>query len=279
VAAALASLDVLAVLDVVHTETAELATHALGCTDPLERADIPYFLDQFLAEVGSRYTPAVVPPAAGHRHAWQIFHELGERLDIEVLPADIDPRDVTEDELLARIASRARRPFEELREQRLVVDETSTFGWVEASLPDGRWRVAPPELVEQLEALLGSAPDDGLVLIPRRQPRHMNSLLRDAAASGRLDEPSVFVHPADAAAHGVGDGDGVTLRTADGEMCGIARLDDQLRRGVVSAPHGWPGAAHVGRLLTGARDCDPLTGMVRQSGVPVSLEPAVVGEI
>ena len=101
----------------------------------------------------------------------------------------------------------------------------------------------------------------------------MNSLLRDAGASGRLDEPSVFVHPDDASAHGVVDGGAVTLRTGDGEMRGIARFDEHLRRGVVSAPHGWPGAAHVGRLLTGVRDCDPLTGMVRQSAVPVSLEP------
>jgi anaerobic selenocysteine-containing dehydrogenase len=275
VAAALASLEVLAVLDVVHTETAELATHVLGCTDPLERADVPYFLDQFLAEVGSRYTPAVVAPAAEHRHAWRIFHALGERLDIEVLPGDVDPLDVTEDELLARIAARARRPFEELREQRLIVDEQATFGWVEASLPDGRWRVAPPELVAQLEALLAAAPDDGFLLIPRRQPRHMNSLLRDAGASGRLDEPGVFVHSADAAAHGVLDGDPITVRSDAGEMRGVIRFDDRLRRGVVSVPHGWPGAAHVGRLLTGARDCDPLTGMVRQSGVPVSLEPAL----
>jgi anaerobic selenocysteine-containing dehydrogenase len=271
--AALAGLDVLAVLDVVRTETADAASHVLGCTDPLERADIPYFLDQFLAEVGSRYTPAVVPPAAGHRHAWQIFDELGARLGIDVLPSDVDAETVTEDELLARIAARARGSFDELREHRLVVDESSTFGWVEASLPDGRWRVAPPELVQQLESLLAATPTGGLVLIPRRQPRHMNSLLRDAGASGRLDEPSVFVHPADAAAHGVGDGDPVIVRTDAGEMHGVARYDDELRQGVVSVPHGWPGTAHVGRLLSGARGCDPLTGMVRQSAVPVSLSP------
>ena len=143
-AAAFASLDVLAVLDVVATETVEAATHAFGCTDPLERADVPYFLDQFLAEVGSRYTPAVVAPAAGHRHAWQIFHELGRRLGIDVLPDDVDPETVDEDELLARLAARAaptvRRAARRASRGRGDLD----FGWVEASLPDGRWRVAPP---------------------------------------------------------------------------------------------------------------------------------------
>ncbi len=276
-AAAVASLDVMAVLDVVRTETVDRATHAFGCTDPLERADVPYFLDQFLAEVGSRYTPAVVAPAAGHRHAWQVFHALGQRLGIDVLPDDVDPETVAEDELLARLAARARGPFEVLRDERLVVDETSTFGWVEASLPDGRWRVAPPDLVEQYEALLDEVPEHGLVLIPRRQPRHMNSLLRDAGSSARRDEPGVFVNPEDAETIGIADGEPVVVFTDDGTMRGVARLDPSLRRGVVSVPHGWPGEAHVGRLLTGARDCDPLTGMVRQSGIPVRIAPAGVG--
>jgi anaerobic selenocysteine-containing dehydrogenase len=273
-AAAVASLDAVAVIDIVQTETVDVATHVLPSTGQLERADIPYFLDQFLAEVGSRYTPAVVEPGADRLHAWQIFHELGARLDIDVLPDDVDPATVTEDELLARIAARARRPFDELRQSRLIVDEAETFGWVEASLPDGRWRVAPPELVAQLEELAAEPVRTGLLLIPRRQPRHMNSLLRDAGASGRLDDVEVLVHPIDAAGAGLHDGDAVTLRTDHGTMCGVARLDEHLRRGVVSAPHGWPGDAHVGRLLTGTNDCDPLTGMVHQSGVPVTVEPA-----
>lgn len=272
-AAALRSLEVLAVLDVIETETVELATHALGCTDPLERADVPLLLDQFLPEVGSRYTPAVVAPAADHRHAWQIFHDIGARLDIEVLPADVDPATVTEDDLLERLTARARRPFEELREKRLVVDEPSTFGWVEASLPDGRWRLAPPDLVAQLDGLLARAPVEGLLLIPRRQPRHMNSLLRDAGASDRRDHPEVLVHPLDAAELGLGDGQPVVVSSEHGHLRGVSRLDTGLRRGAVSVPHGWPGDSHVGRLTSGA-ECDPLTGMVRSSGVPVAVEPA-----
>jgi anaerobic selenocysteine-containing dehydrogenase len=272
-AAAVRSLDVVAVVDIVQTETVDAATHVLPSTGQLERADIPYFLDQFLSEVGSRYTPAVVSPGEERLHAWQIFHALGSRLDIAVLPDDVDPSTVTEDELLGRIAARARRPFDELRQSRLIVDEDCTFGWVEASLPDGRWRVAPPELVEQLAELQAMPPVDGLLLIPRRQPRHMNSLLRDAGATNRLDDVEVLVHPLDAADAGVSDGAPVTLRTEHGTMRGIARVDEHLRRGVVSAPHGWPGDAHVGRLLTGSADCDPLTGMVHQSGVPVAIEP------
>jgi anaerobic selenocysteine-containing dehydrogenase len=100
----------------------------------------------------------------------------------------------------------------------------------------------------------------------------MNSLLRDAGASGRLDAVEVLIHPLDAAEAGVQDGAAITIRTEHGTMHGTARVDEHLRRGVVSAPHGWPGDAHVGRLLTGSTNCDPLTGMVHQSGVPVTIE-------
>jgi anaerobic selenocysteine-containing dehydrogenase len=147
---------------------------------------------------------------------------------------------------------------------------------VEASLPDGRWRVAPPELVEQLAKLAERQPGPELVLVPRRQPRHMNSLLRDAGASGRLDEPVVLLHPDEAYAQGVADGEAVVVRSSDGAMRGVARHDPQIRRGVVSVPHGWPGEAHVGRLVSG-RVGDPLTGMVRLSGVPVEIAPDDAG--
>ena len=86
-----------------------------------------------------------------------------------------------------------------------VVHEGPVYGWVhDRVLPDGRWRLAPAPLVEQL-ADLTSPPT--LQLTPRRQLRKMNSQLRDVAApGGRTDTVDVAVHPADAAEAGVTDG-------------------------------------------------------------------------
>jgi assimilatory nitrate reductase catalytic subunit len=100
----------------------------------------------------------------------------------------------------------------------------------------------------------------------------MNSLLRDAApAGGRLDEPEVTLHPADAALAGVVDGELVALETAHGTAIYRARLDDATRPGVAGVPHGWSGDASVGALTSAVAGCDPLPGMVQQSGIAVTL--------
>jgi len=63
----------------------------------------------------------------------------------------------------------------------------------------------------------------------------------------------------------------VTVRSANGELTGVAKVDESIRRGAVSNPHGHH-AANVNRL-TNNDDLDVVTGMVRYSGVPVSLHP------
>jgi hypothetical protein len=63
---------------------------------------------------------------------------------------------VAPDELLAPIVDRGRAAFAEVRDSSFVTDERATFGWVERTLPEGRWQVAPAALVAQLATLLGT---------------------------------------------------------------------------------------------------------------------------
>ena len=109
-----------------------------------------------------------------------------------------------------------------------------------------------------------------LVMVPRRQVRKLNSQF------DHLGDPAeVVVHPDDAAAAGVDDGEPVTVRSARGELVGVARVDPAVRRGAVSIPHGHQ-AANVNRL-TDKDDIDPITGMARYSGIPVTLRRADSG--
>ena len=64
----------------------------------------------------------------------------------------------------------------------------------------------------------------------------------------------------------------VIVRSEHGELTGIAKVDASIRRGAVSVPHGHAGA-NV-NLLTDKDDIDLVTGMVRYSGIPVTLHPA-----
>ena len=192
---------------------------------------------------------------------------------MDVLASGTTADTVTDDELLAVLADRSRVSFADLQASpTAIVADTAAFGWVEERLlPEGRWRIAPEPLVAQLAELREPAP---LVLLPRRQLRHLNSQLRDpVAAGGRADTPEILVHPADAAEAGIVDGDRVAVVSADGRLVGDARVDDTIRRGAVSVPHGFA-EPNVGRLTSGVHDVDPLTGMVLQSGIPVRLSPA-----
>jgi predicted molibdopterin-dependent oxidoreductase YjgC len=86
------------------------------------------------------------------------------------------------------------------------------------------------------------------------------------------DQPEVLLHPDDAAAAGLTDGAAVIVRSQAGELAATARVDPGMRRGAVSVPHGHSDA-NVNRL-TSHLEADPLTGMARYSGLPVSVHPS-----
>jgi predicted molibdopterin-dependent oxidoreductase YjgC len=97
--------------------------------------------------------------------------------------------------------------------------------------------------------------------------RRLNSQLEFLGAAAEI-----VVHPDDAAAADVVDGQAVIVRGELGELSGVAKVNPSIRRGAVSVPHGHADA-NV-NLLTSKDDIDLVTGMTRYSGVPVSLHPA-----
>ncbi|WP_241666432.1 molybdopterin-containing oxidoreductase family protein [Mycobacterium marseillense] len=261
--AALRKLDVLATLEIIGNETTELSTHVLATTDQLERPDVTLW-DVLLTQVGAQYTPAVVDPIGDRRSTWWVLAELGQRLG-HVLADTSQP--ITDDAMLAGVTAGARLPMEDLIEQRCVrVGHELPAPWVDRHIERlGGWRLAPAILVDQLATLEQPAP---LVLVPRRQRSMLNSQLE------YLGEPSeVLMHPDDAAAAGVVDHQEVTVRSASGELIGVAKIDPAIRRGAVSIPHGHAHRANV-NLLTSKDDLDPITGMTHYSGVAVSVQAA-----
>ena len=84
------------------------------------------------------------------------------------------------------------------------------------------------------------------------------------------------IHPDDAAAHAVADGDVVDVRSMHGSVRAVTSLDTSLRRGVVSLPHGFVDT-NVNGLTSSREAVDEQTGMVRLSGVPVSVHPTTAG--
>jgi anaerobic selenocysteine-containing dehydrogenase len=206
-----------------------------------------------------------------------MFAELGASLGVSVLPKGIDLADASDETLIARIGEGSRGGADELFAARHgTVHSGAVFGWVtERVLPDHRWRVAPAPLVELFAAVEGEGATESLVLIPPRQLRKMNSQLRDVAApGGRVDDVWVRLNPADAARHDVVDGDVVDVRSAHGSTSGPARIDATIVQGAVAIAHGWA-TPNVCALTSADHGVDALTGMVQQSGVPVTITRVV----
>jgi anaerobic selenocysteine-containing dehydrogenase len=85
----------------------------------------------------------------------------------------------------------------------------------------------------------------------------MNSVYgNDPKIRAKLGEATVSVHPADAAARNLADGDAVLLRNAEGEIPMLLKLDATLPRGVALAPKGrWPrfsSGSNINALYDGA---------------------------
>lgn len=257
---ALAKLEVLVTTEILPTETTALSTHVLPTKGQLERPDVTLW-DFMSTRISAQHTPAMIAPIGERRSMWWVLAEIGARLGHQIADTTM-----SDDELLANFNAGGRTSYADL----------VATGWAEADreLPApwvhrhverlGGWRMAPRILVDQLHALRHPT---GPVLVPRRQLRRVNAQLQYLG-----EQPEILVNPDDAAAAGIVDNQKLVVRTEHGEVTGIATLDPEMRRGVVSVPH-----AHVGanvNLLTSKDDLDPPTGMTRYSGVPVSLHPA-----
>jgi anaerobic selenocysteine-containing dehydrogenase len=257
---ALGRLEVFATTEILPNETTALSTHVLPTKGQLERPDVTLW-DILSSRVSAQHTEAVVDTVGERRSTWWILAELGRRLGHELADTSL-----SDEAMLASVAGGGRCSF----------DELVANGWAEAprELPAewverhverlGGWRLAPRVLVDQLAGLQAPAQ---LVLIPRRQKRRLNAQLWYLG-----ENAEVLIHPDDAAAAGVADGQALIVRTMQGELKGTAKVDQSIRRGAVSVPHGHAGV-NV-NVLTSKDDIDLVTGMTRYSGVPVTIHPA-----
>ena len=262
---AVALLDALVVVDVADTELCDLATHVLPATGQLERADLT-LAEQVAFRSGMQFTPPIVEPEADRRPVWWILGSLASRSERPMFGgAPLDA--LTDEGILAGLLGHGPLDASDvIGAGSRGVDLAPTYGWVrERMLVDGRWRIAPEAFVERLA--LHKGPEDGLLLVPRRESAWSNSV----RFAGSGDEPVVVLHPNDASDRGIVTGDWVALTTDHGSLVATGGIDETLRPGVVSVTHGHPGSL-TGTLTSSRVDVDPLTAMPRASGVPVRVD-------
>lgn len=158
--------------------------------------------------------------------------------------------------------------------------------------PDGKVAMAPQPIVDDFDRLrsaLSAEVSDALRLVGRRHLRSNNSWMHNVPLLVRgKNRCTLLLHPDDAAAHGIGDGDRVVVTSRVGSVEAPAEITEDIMPGVVSLPHGWGhdvegiemsvAAAHPGvnsNQLTDEASLDALSGNATLNAIPVTIALAI----
>jgi len=312
---ALGRLDLCVSLDLYVNETNRHADYVLPATTFYEREDVPLAFLGFFTTPFIQVTDRVVEPPGECRQEWQVVDDLSRRLSVapysdrrlrRLARLGFRPSPEQVVDLLLRTGPRGdlfglRRRGLSLKKLRrhphgLVLGEHIATGVLGDKLrtPNGRLRLAPPEIVAEVERLdaanadgEGDDPRFPLRLIGLRELRSHNSWMHNAPLlmrGGRTH--SLRVNPDDAAALGLEDGDGALLESRHGSLTVPVSVTEEMTRGTVALPHGWGHRGgwrlaneHRGvnfNLLAGGRpeDLERLAGMAHLNGIPVRVSAA-----
>lgn len=120
----------------------------------------------------------------------------------------------------------------------------------------------------------------------RRKLGSLNSWMHNVERLVRNEMPTLQMHPADAAARGLADGQTVRVSTATGALEVLLEVTDEVVPGSVCYPHGFghKGGWQRANMLPGVNinaiassrpeDWEQVSGNVHVDGFPVSVEAA-----
>ena len=152
---------------------------------------------------------------------------------------------------------------------------------------DGFIHLEVPEMLAALRELKPTVENSAnefpyVLMAGERRSYNANTIFRDPA--WRRDDPdgALRIHPEDAAALGLSNGDFARCESKRGAVVTRVELNDSIRRGVVTLPHGYgmehPNSDGERRLsgatineLTAVEDCDPVAGTPWHKHVAVRL--------
>lgn len=298
---AFASLELLVCVDIYRNATAEYAHYILPAAGAYEREDINITGLGLQDQPSVQYTPAVVPPAFERKPEWWIYGRLAQLMG---LPSPLDGvhGEAQAPDLWARADAMLRsrgQSMGALREAGVLVFERTrpeTLFDEHLQTEDQRVDCCPPSFAEAIARMdllfdeLAAEPPGQLKLITKRDTYMFNSWyanLPKLKSQGRDHNP-LFMHPDDARARQIAEGQTVRLFNRHGAVEAPVKLSDQLMPGVVAMAHGWGQAASAGLsvaqrsagvncnvlLPSGPGSYEPISNQSHMTGIAVEVRPA-----
>ena len=288
---AMKRLDLLVVLDLFMTETAELAHYVLpGCTH-LEKNGLAYSYNVCHGMPYLMLRKKTIEPLYESRSEFTFWTELGRKIGFEeVFPWKTD-EEVVELELKPSGLS-----YKELKEVKVAgayymqkkygMDGYETKGFSTPSkkieiysetfekagfdpLPTYR---EPDQSPSGTSALYRKYPlilTTGARVLYYTHGQHRNI----EGLKEKCPEPFAEIHPETAGKYGVKDGDSIIVESNRGSIRVKASLTEDMLEGVVSIPHGWSGDGNV-NILTDVHCREPIMGYPQMKSQLCSIRKA-----
>ncbi len=299
--AALRALELSVVLDVAMTATARLAHWVFGCRLSLEKPGTSRTAEIQLDVPFAQHTPAILRPSFDVIEEWEFFWGLAHRMRTPLrldngVDVDID-RKPTPEEWLDLLHVGSRVPLDEVRRYpgghvfpaaepvRVLPPRPDHLG--------ARMDVAPAAVIVQLRDIRAERRDDRFPyrLVSRRMMEVYNSTgVALGSLRRRWPYNPAFMHPDDLGQLGVRPGDVVRIDSDHDFIYGVAEASADVRPGVVSMAHARGDVpardgdvrrigSTTGRLVSTERDFEPISGMARQSAIPVAVRALTPAEL
>jgi anaerobic selenocysteine-containing dehydrogenase len=261
------------------TDTAKFADIVLPATMFVEH-------DDFYTAGGSQYIllgPKIIEPPGECRSNHDVICALAKRLGAEHPGFAMTPRELID----ATLKKSNRGTLAELEKNRWIdcqPDFTTAHYLDGFAYPDGKFRFKPdwpavpfrrthrtvpsrafPALPDHWDVIEEADAEHPFRLATSPARGFLNSSFTETPTSiSRERRPEVMIHPEDATAAGVADGDMLALGNRRGTVKLHVKLFDGVRRGVVIVESLWPNSAFIdGRginTLTGADPIAPFGG-------------------
>jgi anaerobic selenocysteine-containing dehydrogenase len=246
---ALQDLELVVVLDIYRSATAELADYVLPVTDFLEREDVNTLIAGHQLEPYVQYTPAVVPPKGERRDDWWILSRLLQAMGKPSLLDDPQPKPFAAVEAMLQYSGLSLDKLKGLPCQTAILTEADPEAIFQLGVQndDGLIDCCPQFFsrgyisAEQRWQTLIAEPKDQLKLITRRTGLMINSWMNNLSVhkkSVHMTNP-LWMNPQDAQSRGLFGGSEVRVQTDFGQVQAELVLDETLRPGVVAMSHGW----------------------------------------
>jgi anaerobic selenocysteine-containing dehydrogenase len=292
---ALPQLEFMVSLDPYINETTRHADIILPPTSPLEHDHYDLTFHAFAVRNTARYNEPVFDKPEGSLHDWEIFSELGKRLEklLDLPPQQsLPPSQIIDMGLQAGPYGDQDMSLALLKKHPSGIDLGPLVSQLPERLATATKTIAcdaplPMADLERLFNAFAEDQDNELLLIGRRHIRSNNSWMHNfhPLIKGR-DRCTLMMHPEDMAKHKISDGLRVSLSSRVGAVEATVEQTDELMPGVVSLPHGFghhrsgvqmekasqrPGISC--NDVTDHQLLDELSGNAAVNGVPVTVTP------